>query len=325
MRSRSWRAELAVVAAAALVAGCAARSPPQGFAFAVMGDTPYSAAEEKRFEAMLASLERERLAFVVHVGDIKGGQPCTDELFLARRAQFDRSAHPFFYTPGDNEWTDCRGNARGPRDPIERLQRLRAIFFADDESLGRRRLPAESQRACVPSPAECGCNAHPENRAWSIAPVRFVTLNVTGSDNNQGYDAANDREARCRNEANRQWLARGVQAGMAPDVRALVVMVQANPWWILRTPHVFDGFLAQVREASARLRKPVLLVHGDTHQYRVDNPFVDETGNPVAGITRLETWGSPFVGWVRVTVDPTKSDLFSFEEHLFAIVPRSLP
>jgi hypothetical protein len=323
MRSRSWRTELAGVAAAVLVAGCATQPPPRGFEFAVMGDTPYSTAEEKRFIEMLASLEHEPLAFVVHVGDIKGGGPCSDELFFKRRAQFDRSAHPFLYTPGDNEWTDCRGMSSGPRDPIERLQRLREIFFADDESLGRRRLTAESQRACVPSPAECGCNAHPENRAWSVAPIRFVTLNVTGSDNNQGWDAANDRETRCRNEANRQWLESAVQAGMAPDVRALVVMVQANPWWILHTAHVFDGFLAQLKASEARLRKPLLFVHGDTHQYRLDNPFVDAAGNPIAGITRLETWGSPFVGWVRVTVDPSKSDLFSFEQKLFAVVPRS--
>ena len=300
-------------------AGCATAPPPKGFQFAIMGDTPYSAAEERRFVAMVASLDAEPLAFVVHVGDIKGGGPCTDELYLRRRAQFDRSAHPFFYTPGDNEWTDCRSMRSGPRDPIERLARLREIFFATDESLGRHRLPAASQRECVPSPAECGCDAHPENRAWTVAPVHFVTLDVSGSDNNQGYDAANDREARCRNEANRQWLERAVARSMAPEVRALVVMVQANPWWILRTPGVFDGFLAQLEQSAARLRKPLLFVHGDTHMYRVDHPFVDGFGEPLPFLTRLETYGSPFVGWVRVTVDPSKSDLFSFESTLFGV------
>ena len=184
----------------------------------------------------------------------------------------------------------------------------------------------QSQRACiVPASAECGCAAYPENRAWSIAPVHFVTLNVAGSDNNQGYDARNDREARCRNEANRQWLERAVQASDAKEVRALVVMFQANPWWIQRTRGVFDGIVAQLQSAALRLRKPVLVVHGDTHMYRVDLPFVDELGAPIPNLTRLETYGSPFVGWVRVTVDPAKSDLFSFEPTLFAVVPRRLP
>jgi hypothetical protein len=40
-----------------------------------------------------------------------------------------------------------------------------------------------------------------------------------------------------------------------------------------------------------------------------------------APITRLETYGSPFVGWVKVTVDPARPDLFSFEPRLRAIVP----
>jgi hypothetical protein len=304
--------------------GCATQPPqPPAFAFAVMGDTPYTAAEERKFVSMIASLDAEPLAFVIHVGDIKGGEPCTDELYLRRRAQFDRSAHPFFYTPGDNEWTDCRGVQRAPRDPIERLQRIREIFFADDRSLGRRRLAADSQRECIaPVLPECGCAAHPENRAWTIAPVHFVTLDVAGSDNNEGYDAANDREARCRNEANRQWLERAVAASESPDVRALVVMVQANPWFIIRREGVFDGFLAALRAAAARLRKPLLLVHGDTHMYRADRPFVDGLGEPLPFLSRLETYGSPFVGWVRVTVDPSNPDLFSFEPSLFAIVPR---
>jgi hypothetical protein len=310
-----------------LAAACATPAhTPRAFSFAVMGDTPYTAGEEAQFEHMLASLDREPLAFIVHVGDIKGGAPCTDELFLKRRAQFDRSAHPFFYTPGDNEWTDCRGMPGGPRDPIERLQRLRHVFFEGEGSLGRTSMAAESQRECAaPASSECGCMAYPENRAWSVPPVRFVTLNVAGSDNNDGYDAANDREAHCRNAANRAWLERWIDASTAPEVRALVVMVQANPWFIIRTAGVFDGFLAQLREAAARLHKPVLLVHGDTHVYRADRPFVDAFGEPLPWLSRLETYGSPFVGWVRVTADPETPELFTFEPNLFAVVPRRVP
>jgi len=309
-----------------LAAACATAPPERPFSFAVMGDAPYTPGEEVQFDRMLTSLDREPLAFIVHVGDIKGGAPCTDELYLKRRAQFDRSAHPFFYTPGDNEWTDCRGIPAGPHDPIERLQRLRQVFFDGEGSLGRTHMAAESQRECaVPAPAACGCMAYPENRAWIVPPVRFVTLDVAGSDNNEGYDAANDREAHCRNAANHAWLERWVAASAEPEVRALVVMVQANPWFIIRTPGVFDGFLADLRDAAARLHKPVLLVHGDTHVYRADRPFVDAFGEPVPWLARLETYGSPFVGWVRVTVDPSTPELFTFEPNLFAIVPRRLP
>jgi hypothetical protein len=40
-------------------------------------------------------------------------------------------------------------------------------------------------------------------------------------------------------------------------------------------------------------------------------------------MTRLETYGSPFVGWVRVDVDPSRPNVFTFEPRLEAVVfPR---
>jgi len=51
-----------------------------------------------------------------------------------------------------------------------------------------------------------------------------------------------------------------------------------------------------------------------------DTPFVDARG-AVSNPTRLETYGSPFVGWVKVTVDVSRPDVFSFEPRLEAYVP----
>ncbi len=303
-----------VLAACLLVSACATRAPgPTAFSFAVLGDTPYNDAEEREFLAMIGRINREPLAFVVHIGDFKGGGDCSDALYALRKAQFDTFAHPLVYTPGDNEWTDCRRTYMGSMDPLERLARLRQVFFADRFSLGERRLPLEAQDQClVPAVAGCGCAAHPENRAWEHAGLRFVTLNVPGSNNNMGFDAASDAEARCRDAANAQWLERAVVAAQAPAVRALVIAIQANPW-DTRKP-VYRGLLAQVEAGAARVAKPVLFIHGDSHTYRVDAPFT-------APITRLETYGSPFVGWVKVTVDPASPQVFRFEPHLQRFVP----
>jgi hypothetical protein len=41
-------------------------------------------------------------------------------------------------------------------------------------------------------------------------------------------------------------------------------------------------------------------------------------------LTRLETYGSPFVGWVKVTVDPERPDVFTFEPKTEAFVPPTL-
>jgi hypothetical protein len=314
---------LVLAAAALALAGCASRPlAPGAFRFGVTGDTPYNEREEREFLAMMQRMDAAPLEFVIHVGDFKAGgdSPCTDALYLERRAQFDASAHPFILTPGDNDWTDCRRRTNGAMDPIERLATLRRIFFASPASLGRERIATDMQSACIaPVIAACGCAAHPENRRWSRAGVVFVTLNIPGSDDNAGFDAANDAEARCRGEANRQWLAQSVREARSPGALALVIAIQADPW--ATKTHVYDAFMRELVDAAKRLGKPVLFIHGDTHTYRLDTPFVDEAGIPVENITRLETFGSPFVGWVEVSVDPGDPRLFAFEPHLAALVP----
>ena len=312
-------------AAAALLAlalsGCASVAPthPDAFAFAVMGDTQYNAREEAAFAAMMAKVDREDLAFVVHVGDFAGGNDCSDRLYLRRRAEFDASAHPFIYTPGDNEWIDCRSAQAENRDPVERLARLREIFFFDRQSLGRKRIELLAQDRCIePGPEGCRCPAHPENRFWTRSGVRFVTLNVSGSENNTGYDRVSDAEARCRNEANAAWLEQAVRASERSETRALVILVQANPWHSQK--RAYDSLLRQVQESARRVRRPVLFVHGDTHNQRVDTPFVDNLGNPIHNLVRMETFGSPFIGWVKVTVDPDDPQVFRFEPKLHAVV-----
>jgi hypothetical protein len=308
-------------AAAALLAlalsGCATRLPgDEPITFAVMGDLPYSETEEAQFVRMLAELDAEPLAFVAHVGDIRGGdEPCGDALYLRRRAQFDASRHAFVFTPGDNEWSDCPGAQGEPS--LALLARLREVFFASDGTLGRRVLPQRAQRACLEPPVEgCGCGALPENRAWSVGRVSFATVNVSGSRNNVGRGAATDREARCRDAANARWISAAVRDARETNAAALVVLTQANPWWTSGSE--FDAFLASMREAAAVFRGPVLLIHGDTHFFRADRPFRDERGEGVANLQRLETWGSPFVGWVEVRVDPARPEPFTFEPRLHA-------
>ena len=314
MRRAETRRALAALALLAL-GGCAgAPTHPDAFSFAVLGDTPYTAAEEGPYRAMLRQIDASPVAFVIHVGDILGHETgCTEEVYQRRKAEFDASVHPFVYTPGDNEWTDCGAHGR---DAIASLARLREIFFADRHSLGRSRIELWAQDRCAD--AACTCPAHPENRFWTRAGVRFVTLNLPGSENNTGKDAANDAEARCRNEANAAWLEQAVRASDRSQTRALVIAIQADPWRSRKG--AYDGFLAQVRDAARRLKKPVLLVHGDTHLLIMDTPFRDVLGNTVANITRLETYGSPFVGWVKVTVDPDDPEIFRFEPHLVKLV-----
>src|SRR5438105_4409764 len=55
------------------------------FSFALMGDVPYSEDEEERTSLMLQRINRQPLAFIVHIGDIKSGYSlCSDELLQNR-------------------------------------------------------------------------------------------------------------------------------------------------------------------------------------------------------------------------------------------------
>jgi len=304
---------LGAVLVALLLAGCAAKPPgPDAFVFGVLGDTPYTEREDAEFLSMIRRINQEDLAFSIHVGDFKGSGACSDELFRKRLAEFNSFAAPLIYTPGDNEWTDCRRRHMGSGDPLDALARLRKIFFTEARSLGEAKIDTAMQLACeAPPPSGCGC-AFPENRQWVHGRVVFVTLNVPGSDNNVGHDAASDAEARCRDAANAQWLDRAAALAAGAGMRALVIAIQANVWDSKKP--VYDALRRQVESLYGRLGKPILFIHGDTHLYRVDYPFA-------VPIRRLETYGSPFVGWVRVTVDPSKPELFSFEPKLHKFVP----
>src|SRR2546421_11621793 len=157
-----------LVAVLVLIVLCGS-TPAAQFSFAAFGDTPYNREEEPQFITMMAEMNHQRVAFAVHVGDFKDSQTaCSDELFKQRREWFGLAHHAFFYTPGDNEWTDCGRTSWGRRDPLERLAKLRELFFSQDTSLGQRSLRVERQTA----------SGYPEHMRWVFENVLFATLNI---------------------------------------------------------------------------------------------------------------------------------------------------
>jgi len=82
-----------------------------------------------------------------------------------------------------------------------------------------------------------------------------------------------------------------------------------------RPANAADGY-AQFRQEllahTLAFGKPVILIHGDTHRHRVDQPLVDPaTQKPVGRFTRIESFGSPSVDWIRVSVDPADPKLLA--------------
>ena len=284
---------------------------PRPVAFGVVGDLPYNAAEESLFPQLIEEMSQNRdLDFVVHVGDFKNGglTQCSDQVFRRAKAWFDRSEHPLIYTPGDNEWTDCHRLGLGGYDPLERLARLREIFFQNEQSLGQKPLPLARQSR-DPAYAEFR-----ENARWTVEEVVFATLHVVGSNNNLGRTAEGDAEHHRRMAATLAWIREAFALARTRGMRAVVLILHADPLF-QEKPERRTGFNALLSELEAQARefqKPVLLIHGDTHRFRMDQPL-----RGAKNLTRLETFGNPYMDWVKVTIDPRAILPFKIEPARF--------
>ena len=286
--------------------------------FALIGDVPYRPADvTNSFPNMIRDINRHRLAFVVHDGDIKNGSsPCEDIVLEHCQAQFQTFRHPFILVFGDNEWTDC-GDAKKQEDknrlhdPVERLAKCRELFCQGSHSMGQRTLPLNRQSD------HAGFPEFRENVRWNYGPILYVGLNLPGSGNN----VAMPEEFHRRNEANLAWLRDSFAQATRHDDRAVMIIIQANPQFDKRQSDParagFNDFLALLEELTIAFPRPVVLVHGDSHYFRIDKPMTGtRSGRRVENFTRVETFGYPDVHWLRVTVDWRDPNLFTFRQEI---------
>jgi hypothetical protein len=277
--------------------------------FALIGDTPYSGHERADLPRMLAAIADSHVDFIAHVGDFKNGKTrCDDSLFEDRYRILNGSRVPLVFVPGDNEWSDCKRVSNGAYDPLERLARLRQMFWRDDLSLGQRKLTLERQPG-----------AYPEHARFRLGPVLFVTLNLPGDDNNYGKKPEPRAEFLARNPAVLSWLAESFALARRERLAGVVLLFQADPGFkhfrqgLAR--HGFREFLDRLYEETAAFPGQVVAVHGDTHTSRIDHPLKDTRERPLPNFTRVETFGYPAMGWTRAVIDTGSTTLFRFETH----------
>jgi hypothetical protein len=296
---------------------------------AIIGDTPYGAIQIPDFPNLISAINAAAgLTEIVHLGDIKNGSSrCDTSTFQFVRDNANLSALPFIYTPGDNEWTDCHRANNGAYDPLERLSTIRSMFFpVPGLSLGTTKKQLLTQ-AFFP-----GFETYVENTMWMQAGVVFALLDVPGSNNSLLPWYTDDTtgtkmddpvrriaEEVARTTANLDWLDRAFATATAQNAAAVVVILQADMW----DGSPLDGFDSTVRKlavSAVAFGKPVLLIEGDSHIFKVDNPLA--TGDPVHGVTtpvpnltRVVVQGSttaPLTEWLRLHIDPTATPPFSW-------------
>lgn len=304
---------LIVMAMLFTFASASSATEAKPFSFALMGDVPYHDGEVMDVERMLGEISAENNAFVVHIGDFKSGSSrCTDELFFHRQQLFNQSVHPFIFVPGDNEWTDCSRKSAGAYVAIERLAKLRELFFADNQTLGRNKMTLQRQ-----SDDPLFIN-YRENARWSHENVLFATLNIPGGNNNIGNGPTNEAEAQVRNSANAAWVKQAFALAKKQNMPGIMFIIQADPMFEYGSPNQglrgYWDFLDLLRNETQNFSGQVVLAHGDTHFYRVDQPLRDfKKGGRIKNFTRVEVFGSPAINWIRVHVDANSKRVFRFE------------
>ncbi len=268
--------------------------------FIALGDTPYSTTENERIKNVISkAIKDANPPFVVHYGDFKGGgEACTEELLTERRDDiYGLLPGRVFYTPGDNEWTDCdRACLKPAVSELGKLDFLRHLFF--DEPLD---LPEDWHYARQP--------IFHENARWMKDSVFFMTVHLVSTNNGRIDILKDDIEAAlalvdARDQANRVWMMESFDAALNAGAKAMVIVTQADvtspdgggPCTTTNRMHcdAFLSFRDNLRLNAGNFnewgkpRKPVLLLHGDSNPYCLDKTF---GGKRAPNLWRLNAWG----------------------------------
>lgn len=307
--------------------------------YAVIGDVPYSpfADATTRFPTLVSAINADpAVQRVIHVGDIKSGSSvCSDAYFQTMATAFTTFADPLVYAIGDNEWTDCHRANNGGYNPLDRLARIRQLFFANPgRTLGGRQVRINDQWR------------YPENQQWMASDVVFSVFHIIGSNNGRApwfgdrvvppgpgetpsETASREAEWAARTRADLKWLDRTFDIARDEHAKGVVLFFQADMW----NPDdraagvafdAFTGFVTRLAELARRFRRPVLLLVGDSHNFRVDAgvPWFSLFGvTPPANVTQIVvdrsiedvTDASP-IDYLRLKIDPRSPAVFSWEQ-----------
>lgn len=304
-----------------ILTGCG--TDGQTLEFALIGDGPYSPEGEVVAERMIDDINaRDGIEWVVHLGDTKGGsQSCSDELLERRRALFDRFTMPFILTPGDNDWFDCVREAAGSFDDYERLAFTRALFFPDpSQSTGERTMALRSQAL------ESDFTEFVENRMWEAGGAVFATVHLVAI-----MRAPTDSTVAARRMvAAAEWVRTAFETAKSTGAAGVFLATQVDLWPV-SAPTEFQGEWCRLcgqpvpgmapiyevlSEEAANFDGQVVIAVGDTHVFRVDKPLPGPDGVILQNVTRVEAFGEPNLHWVRVEVDPSESQVFTFYQEL---------
>jgi hypothetical protein len=272
------------------------------FSFGVIAHPFKANSDESPLRAAIKSSDTDNLVFVVANGIKSNTEPCSDDLYTKRKALLDSAQNGLILSLAESDWSECKKSS-GRTAAIERLNRIRELFFSDEFSFGASKIPVLRQSA---SPR---FRSYGENARWEVNNILFATINLPANNNNYLAAAGRNSEFEDRMIANREWLQRLVTYATLKKLHGIVLFCDGNPISI-PTPqnNKRDGFLEirrQLIASAAKFSGKVLIIHNQP------------STPPSSAITwhgNLGEYGATS-GWIKVTVVPSSPTLFSISEN----------
>jgi hypothetical protein len=271
------------------------------FRFAVIGH-PFSDSlgDDTALRKALAETDEDNLAFVV-VGGIKSpAEPCSDRIYEQRKALFEYAKNGVIVSIAASDWSECR-YSNGRPAAVERLNRLRELFFTGDFSLGASKLPLVRQSAIAKF------RDYGENVRWEFGNIMFATLNLPANNNRYLSAAGRNNEFEDRLIANHDWLQRVFTFSKQKKAPGIVIFCDGSP---VTEPTGLNGMrdgFAETRQLletlTAKFPGKVLIIHN-----RI--PISGATSTDIAWRCNLGGL-SVASGWTRLTVKSGRATLFS--------------
>jgi hypothetical protein len=315
-----------------------AKESAPNYAFAVIGGTLQSSADEALTQRLLEAIGRDPdVSFVVYDGNLKSGkEACRDSLFDTRQTLLETSKPALIFIPGQHDWADCGTAEAGSYDPVERLDLLRQTLFADASSMGQNPIPLARESEVS------RFRPYRENVRWMVGDTVFVGLNVPGPNNHFLYAGGRNGEFEDRVIANAFWLDHAAEYAKRRGARAIVVLVQGDfdperyerperfAWLRFGHRSKRDGFMEFKRslvKLAETFHGPVVVIHQDDDRshtgFMIDQPLRNDKGDLVTNLTRIAfAPRSPQNQWIQVDVDLQKRPPFRVAVR---DVPKSLP
>ena len=247
------------------------------------GTQPCNEAYNERIATVLLKIE---VPLIYTPGDNEWAD-CHKEKAFGGRYNSQKQAIEYFVAPSDLRVIDpavVATMAFHGGHPLVNLSALRKRFFAPGLPLNADMTVLSQDQVATQSSA---FSEFVENRLVLKEKTVFITLNLPGGSNN-GTDpwygaplasAEQTEHVLLRTAANQAWLEFGFQYAQHHRAQSVIVLTQADMWDYDGHPlgklHLteFKPILDTLTRLSAAFAKPVLLINGDSHVYRHDNPL----------------------------------------------------